>query len=119
MGFPTENDLRAIDAARAIPAVVVQAKGNGHAGTAMALAPFMHTLFQRVLRHDPADPEWVGRDLFVLSAAHASLALYVQLYLCGYGLTLSDLAESRRFGPRTPGHPELHHTTGVEMSTAP
>lgn len=119
MTFPAESDRRAIDAARAIPAVVVQAKGNGHAGTAMALAPFMHTLFQRVLRHDPAEPEWVGRDLFVLSAGHASLALYVQLYLCGYGLTLADLADSRRFGSPTPGHPELHHTAGVEMSTGP
>ncbi|HLR93062.1 MAG TPA: transketolase [Jiangellaceae bacterium] len=119
MSFPTESDLRAIAAARAIPAVVVQAKGNGHAGTAMALAPLMHTLFQRVLRHDPADPTWAGRDLFVLSAGHASLALYVQLYLCGYGLTLDDLADSRRFGSPTPGHPELHHTDGVEMSTGP
>src|SRR5690625_2063391 len=119
MSFPTESDLRAIAAARAIPAVVVQAKGNGHAGTAMALAPLMHTLFQRVLRHDPADPTWAGRDLFVLSAGHASLALYVQLYLCGYGLTLDDLAEARRFGSPTPGHPELHHTAGVEMSTGP
>src|SRR5690625_1080286 len=119
MSFPTESDLRAIAAARAIPAVVVQAKGTGHAGTAMALAPLMHTLFQRVLRHDPADPTWAGRDLFVLSAGHASLALYVQLYLCGYGLTLDDLADSRRFGSPTPGHPELHHTDGVEMSTGP
>ncbi|WP_127572546.1 transketolase family protein [Georgenia faecalis] len=115
------NDLdsRAVAAARAIPAVVVQAKGNGHAGTAMALAPLMHTLFQRVLRHDPADPAWPGRDIFVLSAGHASLALYVQLYLCGYGLTLDDLAASRKLRSRTPGHPELHHTPGVDMSTGP
>ncbi len=112
-------EARAVAAAIMIPAQVVQAKGHGHAGTAMALAPLAHTLFQHVLRHDPADPEWTGRDRLVLSAGHASLLLYVQLALTGYGLGLDELALSRTLGSRTPGHPELHHTPGVEMSTGP
>ena len=112
-------EARAVAAAVMIPAQVVQAKGHGHAGTAMALAPLAHTLFQHVLRHDPADPEWTGRDRLVLSAGHASLLLYVQLALTGYGLGLDELALSRTLGSRTPGHPELHHTPGVEMSTGP
>ncbi|WP_423921495.1 transketolase family protein [Frigoribacterium sp. 2-23] len=110
---------RAVAAAVAIPAEVVQAKGHGHAGTAMALAPLAHTLFQHVLRHDPADPQWAGRDRFVLSAGHASLLLYTQLVLTGYDLRLDELARSRTLGSRTPGHPELHHTAGVDMSTGP
>jgi transketolase len=112
-------EARAVAAAVMIPAQVVQAKGHGHAGTAMALAPLAHTLFHHVLRHDPADPEWTGRDRLVLSAGHASLLLYVQLALTGYGLGLDELALSRTLGSRTPGHPELHHTPGVEMSTGP
>src|SRR5690606_39013681 len=97
----------------------VQRKGHGHAGTAMAMAPLAHTLFQRVLRHNPANPHWAGRDRFVLSAGHASLLLYTQLHLCGYGLSLDDIARSRTADARTPGHPELGHTVGVEMSTGP
>jgi transketolase len=116
---PDAFEARAVAAAVVIPAQVVQAKGHGHAGTAMALAPLAHTLFQHVLRHDPADPEWTGRDRLVLSAGHASLLLYVQLALTGYGLGLDELALSRTLGSRTPGHPELHHTPGVEMSTGP
>ncbi|NIJ05646.1 transketolase family protein [Frigoribacterium faeni] len=112
-------EARAVAAAVMIPAQVVQAKGHGHAGTAMALGPLAHVLFQHVLRHDPADPEWTGRDRLVLSAGHASLLLYVQLALTGYGLGLDELALSRTLGSRTPGHPELHHTPGVEMSTGP
>jgi transketolase len=112
-------DERAVATARAIPAHVVEAKGHGHGGTAMALAPLSHVLFSRVLRHDPAAPDWLGRDRFVLSAGHASLLLYTQLFLTGYGLTLDDLASSRKLGSKTPGHPELHHTVGVEMSTGP
>ena len=112
-------EARAVAAAVMLPAQVVQAKGHGHAGTAMALAPLAHVLFQHVLRHDPADPEWTGRDRLVLSAGHASLLLYVQLALTGYGLGLDELALSRTLGSRTPGHPELHHTPGVEMSTGP
>ncbi|MCU1405301.1 MAG: transketolase, partial [Glaciihabitans sp.] len=85
----------------------------------MALAPVSHVLFSRVLRHSPTEPDWVGRDRFVLSAGHASLLLYTQLFLTGYGLTLDDLAASRKLGSLTPGHPEVHHTIGVEMSTGP
>lgn len=114
-----EADAAAIRTARAIPAHVVQAKGNGHAGTAMALAPLAHVLFQRVMRHDPGDPGWLGRDRLVLSAGHASLLLYVQYFLTGYGLELDEIAASRRLHSRTPGHPELHVTPGVEMSTGP
>lgn len=112
-------EARALAGAIAAPAEVVQRKGNGHAGTAMALAPLAHALFQRVLRHDPADPDWPGRDRLVLSAGHASLLLYVQEVLTGYGLEVDDLARSRRLGSRTPGHPELGITPGVEMSTGP
>lgn len=112
-------EAQAVAAAIAIPAHVVQAKGHGHAGTAMALAPLSHVLFSRVLRHSPANPEWVARDRFVLSAGHASLLLYVQLFLTGYGLTLDDIAASRKLGSLTPGHPEHGHTVGVEMSTGP
>ncbi|KAD3515476.1 transketolase [Arthrobacter yangruifuii] len=112
-------DAKAVAAAQAIPAHLVETKGHGHAGTAMALAPLSHVLFSRVLRHSPGHPEWPARDRFVLSAGHASLLLYTQLFLTGYGLTLEDLAGSRSLGSRTPGHPELHHTVGVEMSTGP
>ncbi|MGV8884894.1 MAG: transketolase family protein [Microbacteriaceae bacterium] len=112
-------DTRAVAAAIAIPAHVVEAKGHGHAGTAMALAPLSHVLFSRVLRHNPADPSWAARDRFVLSAGHASLLLYVQLFLTGYGLTLDDIAASRKLGSLTPGHPEHAHTPGVDMSTGP
>jgi transketolase len=110
---------QAVAAAIAIPAHVVQAKGHGHAGTAMALAPLAHVLFTRVMRHSPANPRWEARDRFVLSAGHASLLLYVQLFLTGYGLTLDDIAASRKLGSLTPGHPEFGHTVGVEMSTGP
>lgn len=112
-------DERAVAAAIAIPAHVVQAKGHGHAGTAMALAPFAHVLFSRILRHSPSNPNWLARDRFVLSAGHASLLLYVQLFLTGYGLNLDDIAASRKLGSLTPGHPEHGHTVGVEMTTGP
>ncbi|MEU6037279.1 transketolase [Actinomadura sp. NPDC047616] len=112
-------DRAAVDVARVLALDVVEAKGNGHAGTAMALAPVAHVLFQEMVRHDPADPGWRGRDRFVLSAGHASLLLYIQLFLTGYGLTLDDLRRTRAFGSRTPGHPEYGHTAGVEMTTGP
>jgi len=108
-----------VAAAIALPAVAVQDKGHGHAGTAMAMAPLAHVLFQRILRHNPRDPRWEGRDRFLLSAGHASLLLYTQLYLTGYDVTLDDIAKSRTLDARTPGHPELGHTAGVEMSTGP
>jgi transketolase len=115
----TELDQRAVDTARCLAMDAVQKVGNGHPGTAMSLAPLAYTLFQRVMRHDPADPEWVGRDRFVLSCGHSSLTLYIQLFLSGYGLELSDLESLRTWGSLTPGHPEHGHTTGVEMTTGP
>jgi transketolase len=115
----TELDARAVASAQALAAHVVQAKGHGHGGTAMALAPLSHVLFSRVLRHSPHHPDWPARDRFVLSAGHASLLLYTQLFFTGYGLELADLAASRTLGSKTPGHPEVHHTDGVEMSTGP
>ncbi|MEU0878543.1 transketolase [Lentzea sp. NPDC005914] len=115
----TDLDKRAVDTARVLAADAVQNVGNGHPGTAMSLAPLAYTLFQRVLRHDPADPDWIGRDRFVLSAGHSSLTLYIQLYLSGYGLELDDLKHLRKWGSKTPGHPEHGHTRGVEITTGP
>ncbi|MFD4541610.1 transketolase [Streptomyces bauhiniae] len=115
----TELDQRAVDTARVLAADAVQKVGNGHPGTAMSLAPAAYTLFQKVMRHDPADPQWVGRDRFVLSAGHSSLTLYTQLYLAGFGLELDDLKSFRTWGSRTPGHPEYGHTKGVETTTGP
>ncbi len=112
-------DTRAVDSARVLAADAVQKVGNGHPGTAMSLAPAAYLLFQRFLRHDPADAGWLGRDRFVLSCGHSSLTLYVQLFLSGYGLELSDLQSFRTWGSLTPGHPERHHTAGVETTTGP
>ena len=97
----------------------VQKVGNGHPGTAMSLAPAAYLLFQKVMRHDPADPHWPGRDRFVLSCGHSSLTLYIQLYLGGWGLELEDLKSLRTWGSKTPGHPEYGHTAGVETTTGP
>ncbi|MER5492785.1 transketolase [Streptomyces sp. NPDC002490] len=115
----TELDQRAVDTARVLAADAVQKVGNGHPGTAMSLAPAAYTLFQKVMRHDPADPQWTGRDRFVLSAGHSSLTLYTQLYLAGFGLELDDLKAFRTWGSKTPGHPEYGHTAGVETTTGP
>ncbi|QFZ22039.1 transketolase [Saccharothrix syringae] len=115
----TDLDRRAVDTARVLAADAVQKVGNGHPGTAMSLAPLAYTLFQRVMRHDPADGDWLGRDRFVLSAGHSSLTLYIQLFLNGYGLELDDLKSLRTWGSRTPGHPEHRHTPGVEITTGP
>jgi transketolase len=97
----------------------VQKVGNGHPGTAMSLAPVAYALYQRVMRHDPSDPDWIGRDRFVLSAGHSSLTLYLQLFLSGYGLEIEDIAALRTWGSKTPGHPEHGHTAGVEITTGP
>jgi len=97
----------------------VEKAGNGHPGTAMSLAPAAYLLFNRVMRHDPSDPSWPGRDRFVLSAGHTSLTLYIQLFLSGYGLSLDDLKALRQWGSLTPGHPEYGHTPGVETTTGP
>ncbi len=115
----TDLDTKAVDTARVLAADAVQKVGNGHPGTAMSLAPLAYTLYQRVMRHDPTDADWVGRDRFVLSCGHSSLTLYIQLYLSGYGLELADLEALRTWGSLTPGHPEYGHTTGVEMTTGP
>ena len=115
----TDVDTRAVDTARLLAADAVQKCGSGHPGTAMSLAPLAYTLFQRTLRHDPADPAWVGRDRFVLSCGHSSLTLYVQLYLGGFGLELGDLQALRTWDSLTPGHPEYRHTKGVEITTGP
>ncbi|OZM78253.1 transketolase [Pseudonocardia sp. MH-G8] len=115
----TDLDRRAVDTVRVLAADAVQKVGNGHPGTAMSLAPLAYTLFQRIMRHDPADADWIGRDRFVLSAGHSSLTLYIQLYLSGYGLELEDLQGLRTWGSKTPGHPEHRHTPGVEITTGP
>lgn len=115
----SELDVRAVDTIRLLAADAVQKVGNGHPGTAMSLAPLAYLLFQQVMRHDPADDQWLGRDRFVLSCGHTSLTLYLQLYLSGYGLELSDLQALRTWGSATPGHPEYRHTRGVEITTGP
>jgi transketolase len=112
-------DRQAIDTARALAMDAVQKVGNGHPGTAMSMAPTAYLLFQKWLKHDPTDPNWVARDRFVLSMGHSSLTLYVQLYLAGYGMELDDLKALRTWGSQTPGHPEVNHTPGVETTTGP
>ena len=115
----TELDDQAVVTARALAMDSVQKVGNGHPGTAMSLAPMAYLLFQKWLKHDPTDPNWLGRDRFVLSNGHSSLTLYIQLYLSGYGLELGDLQSFRTWGSKTPGHPEFGHTDGVETTTGP
>ncbi|WP_423921567.1 transketolase [Frigoribacterium sp. 2-23] len=114
-----DNDRAAITTARLLALDAVERAGSGHPGTAAALAPVAHLLFQRHLRHDPAQPDWHGRDRFVLSCGHASILLYTQLFLTGYDVSLDDLKSFRTFGSTTPGHPELGHTPGVETTTGP
>ncbi|YAL81899.1 transketolase [Dermacoccaceae bacterium W4C1] len=115
----TDLDVRAVDTARLLAADAVQKVGNGHPGTAMSLAPVAYLLYQNVMRYDPADPTWIGRDRFVLSCGHSSLTQYIQLFLSGIGLELSDLQALRTWGSKTPGHPEVHHTAGVDITTGP
>ena len=115
----SEFDTRAVDTVRVLAADAVQKCGSGHPGTAMSLAPLAYTLYQRVTNHDPADVHWAGRDRFVLSVGHSSLTQYIQLYLGGFGLEMDDLQQLRTWGSRTPGHPEVHHTDGVEITTGP
>lgn len=115
----TELDQRAVDTGRVLAADAVQKVGNGHPGTAISLSPLAYTLFQKVMRHDPSDDQWIGRDRFVLSIGHSSLTLYNQLFFAGYGLELKDLESLRTWGSLTPGHPEYKHTKGVEMTTGP
>ena len=115
----TDVDDRAVDTARVLAMDAVQKVGNGHPGTAMSLAPAAYLLFQKVMRHDPADPEWIARDRFVLSCGHSSITLYTQLFLGGFGLELADLQALRTWGAKTPGPPERGHTAGVEVTTGP
>ena len=115
----SDLDRRAVDVVRTLAMDAVEKAGSGHPGTAMSLAPAAYLLFQRVMRHDPSDPSWVGRDRFVLSAGHSSLTLYIQLFLSGYGLSLDDIKGLRQWESLTPGHPEHGHTVGVETTTGP
>ena len=115
----TSLDQRAVDTIRVLAADAVEKVGNGHPGTAMSLAPAAYLLFQKLMRHDPKNPDWLGRDRFVLSPGHTSLTLYIQLFLSGYGLELKDLEALRTWGSLTPGHPEYKHTAGVEITTGP
>ena len=115
----TSLDQKAVDTIRVLAADAVEKVGNGHPGTAMSLAPAAYLLFQKLMRHDPRDPQWLGRDRFVLSPGHTSLTLYIQLFLSGYGLELKDLEALRTWGSLTPGHPEYKHTAGVEITTGP
>jgi transketolase len=112
-------DQRAVDTVRVLAADAVEKVGNGHPGTAMSLAPAAYLLFQKLMRHDPKNPDWLGRDRFILSPGHTSLTLYIQLFLSGYGLELKDLEALRTWGSLTPGHPEYKHTAGVEITTGP
>ncbi|WP_434971068.1 transketolase [Microbacterium sp. bgisy207] len=114
-----EIDKRAVDTVRVLAADAVEKVGNGHPGTAMSLAPAAYLLYQRVMKHDPADTHWPGRDRFILSCGHSSLTQYIQLYLGGFGLELDDLKSLRTWGSLTPGHPEYGHTKGVEITTGP
>ena len=114
----TELDRRAVDTVRVLAMDAVEKVGNGHPGTAMSLAPAAYLLYQRLMRYDPADPHWVGRDRFLLSCGHSSLTQYIQLYYAGL-LELDDIASLRTWGSRTPGHPEYRHTPGVEVTTGP
>ncbi|QSZ51000.1 transketolase [Arthrobacter sp. D5-1] len=115
----TDLDKKAVDTVRVLAADAVEKVGNGHPGTAMSLAPAAYLLFQKLMRHDPKNPDWLGRDRFVLSPGHTSLTLYIQLFLSGYGLELKDLEALRTWGSLTPGHPEYKHTAGVEITTGP
>lgn len=115
----SELDSRAVDTARVLAADAVEKVGNGHPGTAISLAPVAYLLFNKVMRHDPKDDRWIGRDRFILSVGHSSLTLYNQLFLHGYGLEIDDLKALRTWGSATPGHPEFGHTKGVEITTGP
>src|SRR5690242_3412742 len=115
----TELDKRAVDTALCPAMDAVQKVGNGHPGTAMSLAPAAYLLFQKRMRHNPSDPAWPGRDRFVLSCGHSSITLYTELYLGGFGLEIEDLKALRTWGSKTPGHPEVNHTPGVETTTGP
>src|SRR5579864_3875670 len=117
----TDRDLEqlGINVIRGLAMDAPQKANSGHPGTAMALAPLAHVLWTRIMRYDPSEPHWPDRDRFILSAGHACILQYAMLYLTGYGLELDDLRQFRQWGSRTPGHPEVHHTSGIEVTTGP
>ena len=115
----TELDDKSVKVARGLALDAVETAGHGHPGTAMALAPVAHLLFNKFMNHSPENPEWFARDRFILSCGHASMLLYSQLFLNGYGLEVEDLKNFRKMNSLTPGHPEFQHTKGVEMTTGP
>ena len=115
----SELDERAVKMAKVLSADAVEKAGSGHPGSPISLAPIAYALYQHFIRHDPNDPDWAGRDRFILSGGHASLTQYVQLYFSGYGLTIDDLKHFRTAGTRTSGHPEYGLTPGIEMTTGP
>src|SRR5438094_1811829 len=114
-----ELETRAINVIRGLAMDAVQKANSGHPGTPMALAPLAHVLWTRIMKYDASEPDWPDRDRFVLSAGHASILLYSMLFLTGYGLELDDIKQFRQFGSKTPGHPEVHHTPGIEVTTGP
>ena len=115
----TDLDDKSVNVARLLALDAVETAGHGHPGTAMALAPVSHFLFQKFMNHSPNNPDWFARDRFILSCGHASMLLYSQLFLNGYGLEIEDLKNFRKYKSLTPGHPEFQHTKGVEMTTGP
>ncbi|NKB42507.1 MAG: transketolase, partial [Ilumatobacter sp.] len=119
MSLTEQQDSQAISMIRGVSMDGPLVANSGHQGTGMALAPLAHVLFSRVMRHDPGDPHWSDRDRFVLSNGHVSIMQYAMLFLCGYGLELDDLRNFRQWGSATPGHPEVGHTAGVEVTTGP
>lgn len=114
-----EIEAKCVNTIRALAIDAVAKANSGHSGTPMALAPIAHVLFSRILRFDPKNPDWYNRDRFVLSAGHASMLLYASLYLNGYDISLDDIKDFRQWDSKTPGHPEVHHTPGVEVTTGP
>ena len=115
----TEQDAKAVDIARVLAADAVEKVGNGHPGTAVSLAPVAYLLYAKLMKSDPSDPRWLGRDRFVMSAGHSSLTQYAQLYLNGFGLEIDDIAGLRTWESITPGHPEFGLTKGIECTTGP
>src|SRR5215469_13311945 len=115
----SDLELKAINVIRGLSMDAPQRANSGHPGTAMALAPLAHVLWSRIMNYDPSEPHWPDRDRFVLSCGHACILLYSMLYLTGYGLELSDLEAFRQLDSKTPGHPEVHHLPGIEVTTGP
>ncbi|MEP1125669.1 MAG: transketolase [Ilumatobacter sp.] len=119
MPLTPEQDSNAVSLIRGFSMDGPLAANSGHQGTGMALAPLAHVLYSRVMNHDPADPHWADRDRFVLSNGHVSIMQYAMLFLNGYGLEVDDIENFRQWGSKTPGHPEVGHTDGVEVTTGP